>query len=199
MVDLLAFLLLSFASIREGCPCHTSSDDIDLSRRDHDLREHRNAQCDNCPMKGNWGPWMAAGGAIKLVGRLLEVGGQTLLFELAVLGLDDRERGIVLRDFDAARRHIWLTVAIKLSFWRQFPWCLFGIAHRCEEEARHSARRSLRMFAALAAGTRIDVITALMLHPDNPCREQVVAFATAGVAMNALPLLLRLAARMFFV
>ena len=73
-------------------------------------------------MRGMWAAWLAAGELERVVDGLLNAAYTTLLIEIAAIGLDDAQRGIVLRDFDAARRHIWMTLVIKLSFWRLLPW-----------------------------------------------------------------------------
>ena len=196
MVDILAFFLLSLTALLEGCPCHTHHLDIDYSRRGQGLRHPD--PCHGCPMKGLWAPWLAAGGLIRLVGRWMDTALTTLLFELAVLGLDNRERGIVLRDFDAARRHVWLTIVLKLSFWRELPWCLFALGHWSEGVARHCCRRALRMFTAQGAEANRHIITRLLLDPAQHGRRQLERFALENEPLDALPFLNRMAARMLF-
>ena len=77
----------------------------------------------------------------------------------------------MLADFTAARRHIIFTLTLKLSFWRQLPWILFGLAHHIPTAARECGRRAL----SLARNLSDEALRAL------PWFAQVILVAGSGV------------------
>ena len=105
---------MSISSLLEGRSCHSQGEDIDFSRRHrrNERGEDRGNDGTDCPMRGMWAPWLAVGGLERLMNRWLNIAMNSLLLELAVLGLDDRERGIILRDYmmlraDTFGLHSW--------------------------------------------------------------------------------------------
>ena len=71
-------------------------------------------------------------GSINLIGPGVVVDPGALLVELAALGLCADGRAKILRNFQAARRHIWLVFTMKFSFWFGYAFwlcffCLFSL------------------------------------------------------------------------
>ena len=186
MVDVLAFLILWMSRWYDACPCH--SDEInaaDMSdwRRRSRLRER---VCGNCVMNARRGPEMASGCMMEFLRKLLDVGVSVILCELAQIGLDQSDTGAILHEFIQARRHIWLTMVVKHSYWCYEPWAFFGLGHLNVGIARACARRCVRMRGRLLAqpGKPIHRLTKLMLFNDTMW-DELNRFAS-GCDMEAL-------------
>jgi hypothetical protein len=199
MLAILSFFLLHLTGLLEGCPCHhDTADDVDFNWRNRQQYYNKRAKRAKCVMGGRWAPQLAAGLIFAEIRRLLEFANNALLIELATIGLSDAERAIIMRDFEAARRHVWLTFSLKFGFWGQLPWLLFGIAHNDTIIARSCARKALQLFDAAAAGKVHHYVTLLLLMPGSVGREQLEFFARGQRDLMELPFLSRMAARFMF-
>ena len=110
-------------------------------------------------MRGRLAALMASGDFFEFIHSLLDKAYNTLLVELAVLGLVGEDLGTVMRAFDSGTRFIWQPRTMKLSFWRQLPWVIMGSSHYDVDRARRCARRALRLFQALGPGAVVHLLT----------------------------------------
>ena len=149
MMDLVSWLILTCSSWIDSCPCHWSLPTAfaisSQARRAYWLQRQ---QMDKCIMSCRRCPELAAGALFDLVNRLLGVMQNALLSELqSIYGLSDEDIAKVMLDFTSARRHIWLTIQIKLSFWLRLPWHLLGLGYHRLDVARQICRRCLELRA----------------------------------------------------
>ena len=104
-----------------------------------------------------------------------------------------------MRAFDAARRHIWLTYKVKLSFWFTLPWVLLGLGHATVEVAVQCGLRALDLFNILPNDHPHHWVTMLLCMPGSMGRQQLELFMSRARGLCELPLLHRMAARFKFV
>ena len=128
---------------------------------------------------------------MKLAERLLNAVHNTLVVELAGLGVIGADIGRIMRDFANGRKHIWFTLVVKASFWQQLLWHFFGIAHNTLHLARACATRCLQLKENILPGDPIHWLTEMLLFTERGFRE-LVAFAQGG-PMETLHFLIRFA------
>ena len=121
-----------------------------------------------------------------------------LLFEIAADGCSEEDKAIIIRDFEAARRHVWFTFLVRLSFWQQLPWVLFGLGHRDIDIAIACCRRALQLFASLGDEYPHHWVTMLLCMPGSLGLQQLLAFVSRELPLEALPFLHRMRARFKF-
>ena len=80
-----------------------------------------------------------------LSGLLTRANGDLLASrQLQRLGaIDPAEQAAAIAHFESGRRHIKFVFMVKLAFWQQFPWLLFGLAHHDKLQAQACARRAI--------------------------------------------------------
>ena len=152
-----------------------------------------------CPMRTRRAPEMAGGSFMRLLTHLLGTCHNTLLFELASNGASEEEKGIIMRDFEAVRRHLWFTFKMKLSFWFTLPWVLMGLGHASVEVAVECGRRALALFNLLPDDHPHHWVTMLLCMHGSLGRQQFELFVSRARGLCVLPLLHRMAARFKFV
>ena len=89
--------------------------------------------------------------------------------------------------FVAARRHLKLTMMVKLSHWHQLPWVLFGLAHHCEEKARACASRALCLFADVPDPNLQHRVSVALCAPGSIAHEQMLLFVRGERSLTDLP------------
>ena len=136
-------------------------------------------------MSSRRGPEMAAGEIMLMVRRLLEAISTSLLFELSALGLEQIDIAAIMRDFSAARRHIYFTMMVKNSYWGSPPWLFMGLGHRNVDIARAVARRCLLLKEKLDLLAPIHYVTFQILFVPL-LLSQLQDFA-AGADLTTLP------------
>ena len=144
--------------------------DAAMSSRANRKYYQRQLQC-SCVLSGRRGPNFAAKDFMQLVLRLLSTAHNVLLVELAGMGVQDGDLTIVMREFSAARRHIWFTLTVKMSFWQSVPWLFFGIGHMNTDVARAIARRCLQLRVRIEANDPIEWFTFVLLFTERGFRE----------------------------
>ena len=129
MVAMGGRVLQKLSGWAEGCPCHQGLYDTWLDRQDErykrktHLRERTGQE--SCPLDTRRAPECAAGD----FKELLRIANVTLLTNRALGPLSEEQRATILRDFGQLRRHVLFLCSVKLRFWQQLPWILFGTAH----------------------------------------------------------------------
>ena len=104
-------------------------------------------------------------------------------------GLPTHERPILLRDLASLRRHVYFTCTLKVSWWQQLPWVLFGIAHHREATARQCARRALQLYHSAGPEATHHWVAHLLLGQGTMGFEQMVRFVEGAARLDALPIL----------
>ena len=61
--------------------------------------------------------------------RLLELGYNVLILELAEVGVGAADRAIIIGDYGNMRRYVFFVFLMKFSHWQQLPWVLLGLGH----------------------------------------------------------------------
>lgn len=178
MMDVLAFLVLWLSNWYDGCPCHNAqltANDINSYQKRSRLRERLGG---DCVMNSRRGPEFAVGAMMQFVRHLLDVSLAAIVSEIAQVGVNQDEIGIISQEFTRARRHFWFTMVVKHSYWSHQPWCFFGLAHHLEHIARSCAKRALRLRESLLRdrSRAIHWITKLLLFDTTVVRE-LQAFA----------------------
>lgn len=198
MLAHVADALAGLAGWSEGCPCHDHGAEASTTHhhRHQELFERTGHR--SCPMATRRAPECAAGDMVSQVQGLFSTLSGHVLMSPGMRRLKDEEKSMILTDFAAARKHVYLTVALKLSFWRHLPWVLFGIAHHQEHKARASARRALALFHAAGDSSPQHVVAAALCAPGTVGHEQLTLFASGERGMSDLPALQMWAARFRF-
>ena len=57
--------------------------------------------------------------------------------------LEAGDRLVILQDFERARAHLISTFTLKLSHWREAPFCIFGIGHYAGRKAMQCFRKAM--------------------------------------------------------
>ena len=141
-IELIAQTLERCLQWAESCPCHWERDTAGVD--DETLALWR-----ACPLRTRRCPEMAAGDFLSMVQESLSTSASIISLALPA-GLTREERLEVLTDFEAARNHLLYYFHLKLQYWQEPPWCIFGMAHAATEVAlRAEERRDCQ-----TAGTR---------------------------------------------
>jgi hypothetical protein len=111
--------------------------------------------------------------------------------------LTDLERVVVMMDFAQARRHLKFDFKVKLSFWQQLPWILFGLAHCDLTIARWCGQRSLALWAAAGDDVEHHPLALLLCVPGTIGYDQMILFI-GGRLLQSLEYLESIVARFFF-
>ena len=197
MLSLVGAVLLHVSSWAEGCACHREAFSTNaqtyFSRGEQFKKK---TGCLHCPMCTRLAPECAAGELFEMLEMLFGTVLATLLMDSSMQGLSELERGLVMRDFVALRRHVFTYLRIKMSFWRQLPWVLLGIAHPNRQKAVECARRALALSQLVTA--RVHWLVASMCTAGSICYQQLVLFIS-GADLLSLPTLALWAAKFRFV
>jgi hypothetical protein len=199
MLDQLGEILQELTRVLESCPCHHGN--IRLEGPTRHLRRNRFLQavaCHACPLSTMWAPELAVGDHLVIVRKLLSMGHTWLLTTPSFVVLTEAYKGGVVKDWAAGRRHILVTLQLKFSFWKQLPWCLFGLGHPKDVCARAAGRRSLALFAAAGDGANHHWLSMTMCAAGTDLHDQVVRYSTGEIERSQAPALCRMAARFRF-
>jgi hypothetical protein len=183
MIKRIGDALLYLAAWSEGCPCHTDDETLRAPTREQRVRRFKTRfGSATCPMLTRRAPECAAGSLEVIIRRMFEEAQNNILLSHAVAKLSPPERAEVLRDFAEAKRHVFFTMTLKLSFWRQLPWVLFGIGHQNSETARACGHRALQLFYNSADDEVHHWVTLLLCGPGAPhmCSQLLLKFVSAG-------------------
>ena len=89
---------------------------------------------------------LAADEIMNVLRRFLHIASGSIAVEFAAAGVVAADVAAIMRDFAAARQHMYFIFCVKFSYWRQLPMILFGIAHRIIPVAKSCAQRALQLF-----------------------------------------------------
>lgn len=184
--DFLGECLLSQSIWSEACPCHDEDPRMCGSSR-HLRREafKRLAGKTSCPLRCMRAPELATGSTGRFLERLLSVSNAELLMMPCFLACAPDERAIVSRDFGAAKRYSQFSFSIKLSFWPQLPWRIFGLAHHAPESAAQCAKAIVARAASIDDWSSQHPRTRELLQT-SALRRQLGDMAD-GVSLELLP------------
>jgi len=114
MADVFAWLFLYLSHWFDSCPCHcTVPDNADLTRRERRQYYRDRLNLRKCCMVCRRAPDFACGAVMVLLTRLLEMLQNGLLIELAGMGLLATDVAVIMRDFAAARRHVFIRLVME--------------------------------------------------------------------------------------
>ena len=130
-------------------------------------------------------PNCAAGEIMDILSQSLNQSHVYLLRDPIVLCCSRLDIGKIMRGFATLRRHISFYFTMKLSFWRQIPWVLFGLAHSVRSKAVECAKRALSLAAATPRALLHPLAVKICL-PGTICYAQIVAFIN-GADILSLP------------
>ena len=133
-VEKIATALEKCMAWAEGCSCHWRRDRSEVS-------DEVKALWRLCPLRCRRCPDMAAGEFMKQAQESLSVSSSEIALELPS-GLSPEDRVSILTDFEAARNHLLYYFHLKLQYWQQPPWCLFGVAHMSSQVALQSEEKA---------------------------------------------------------
>lgn len=142
-------VLRHLAGWSEGCPCHPLPERTDAARGQSRNDLMTDIGMHSCPMATRRAAECACGAVDNLVDELFTTRSAELLFDDVLREASPEERGRVLQDFAALRRHVVFTLNIKLSFWKQLPWIAFGISHHEVNQAIAAGSRMLALYDEL--------------------------------------------------
>ncbi len=200
MIDTAGEVLEMFSAISESCPCHRGVLRLrGPSRHQRQRRLMEETGRTVCPMASRMAPEFAGGEHFGLVRRLASMAQSALTLSAAFVALDEAGRGVVARDWASARRHIIFMMQLKLGFWRQLPWLLFGLAHGSAEVARECGARSLRLYVHGGDAREHHWLSHFMLGVGSRCREQLESFIAWQRPLSDFDLLERMCARFRFI
>ena len=193
-------VLQNIALWSESCPCHD-----DLVVRAHDSASRQRAFKEKigrptCPMSTRRAPELACGALSVFMDTLFARNDADLLLQDVVRQAPNRVRTIVNSDFEKFRRHVLLTIDIKMAFWSQLPWILFGVAHHDVELARRAGERAIVLFDADNAGEfgAYHWLSLTACAPGSVGRGQLAQFCQGTASLSELPFLHQLASKLRF-
>ena len=138
---------------------------------------------------------MAAGAVFDLLKVLWDVTHAELLMHPALVALENEGRFEILAEFVKARKYVFFYFKLKLSFWEQLPWQMFGLADHRIEYARACTRRVLKLFDAAPS---MHWLAICLCEHGSIGRSQLERFIS-GTSLDALPALEFQVAKMRFV
>ena len=199
MVDTLGETCELLARFAEGCSCHTEALEFEgLSRLKRANVFQERANMDACPMRTLQAPAFAAGKHLDILKTLSRKSNVALLLQPSMRALDHDARSCVLGDFARARQHMSLCFGLRLSFWMQLPWVLFGLGHHAETSARECARRALALYAAAPESYTHHPLSVKLCAPGSLGCVQLQRFANGQASLQELPFLQLEAAKLRF-
>ena len=172
----------------ESCPCpHHPTDSAKAT----------------CPLRTRRGPELAAGSMPELLHSSFEYVSAALLAHPCMANLAEGEHQLILTDFQRARQHLVLATQIKLGFWQQLPYVLFGLGHKDAATQRQCAARALQLFdssEAAAAGDRRlhHHVTLALCAPETAARRDLEALIAGRMTVQDSPALLVWAGKFMF-
>ena len=182
MVMALFNIVQNLSSWFEDCQCHEELLQQHASKHRRSSRKEM-FMCGpyaSCPMKGKRAPELASGALNRVFDELVSMRKASLLRSMAEQHLDQEGHALVLHDFDAGRNYIQLGLQVKLDFWNKLPWRLAALGHNDTQVARTAAHEILETCEGLGVADPFLVhhpTTLKFLHPTNPLRQMVQAFA----------------------
>ena len=112
-----------------------------------------------------------------------------------VAALNHDQRAGVVHDFSRARQHISMVMHSKLSFWRQMPWALCGLAHHDSGVSRACGQRAVQLWASMPGDAQHHRITLEFFALGCQGHTDLQRYLNGGVALQDLPHLEFLVAR----
>lgn len=190
MLDMVGECFESMARWGESCPCHSEKVELQgMSRWKRGRAMMQDIGKVSCPMRSCRAPCCAAGEHFRHLHRLVHTTNNTLLWNPCIARLSAVDRALVLGDFGRARQHVQLCLKIRLSYWKQTPWSLFGTAHLNAAVARDCARLSLALFESATDDTEHHPLTLLFCAADSIGGVQLRLFASGERSLDQLPFL----------
>ena len=142
-------------------------------------------------------PECAAGEHFEFSHMMLDVQQSALLMQPEFIALSPSDSQTLLADFSRAKQQIAFIFRAKLSFWRDLPWVLLGLAHHNEGVARQCGKRALQPWEALPPEVTPHPLASQMLNPGR-ARTELQDFID-GTPLHQLPWLELLTSRFRFV
>ena len=116
----------------EGCPCHWH------------LTSQKKNSLGNCRWKAARAPELAAGDAINLFKRSMEVSRHHIATCISLV--PESQQHSLRTDFELSRATLSVELICKLGYWSKLPHCLCGLAHYDPTKATKSAIRCLEQW-----------------------------------------------------
>lgn len=199
MLDTLGESFELMARWGESCPCHSQLPVLrGLTRWKRGSALVQDIGQVVCPMRTLRAPCCAAGEHFHMLRRLTSMADSSLLLHPCVCRLSDDARTVVLGDFARGRQHVLLCLRVRLSFWQQLPWCLFGLGHRDANVAIDCARRSLALFEGSPVDHSHHSLTLTLCAAEGVGGAQLRLFASRQRSLEELPFLQMMAAKLKF-
>ena len=177
----------------EGCSCHEAENGEKTwhkRRKAIDKTLHgRGVSAENCVFKGRRANELADDFLERVLRRLVSLCATSIIPEVDLPPEDQR---ILLQDWNASSDIIIATLQIKLSYWRNLPHKLAGLAVDDEDRARVIAQECVDLFELAPGNHHRMTLRFLDYHfqgdydHDIPLRPQLDRFI-AGEALKNLP------------
>ena len=142
-----------------SCSCHYGLPRADVDKDVRDL-------WDSCPMRGRRCPELVGGDFFTMLQCFLQTCSVSLEMQLPS-SLSSEERIKLLRDFELSKQELLTTYVVKLSFWRQAPFAVVGLAHA------DPAVRTKSLVTCLNSNSQHSKVQLLKRHEDI-CRAFLV-------------------------
>ena len=186
MLDHLGEVILKLIKYGEGCHCHTIVSLFLKGPSRHTDPQERQSRPTPCAMRGRRAPEMEAGDFMAFVRQILEVVNGTIVIALWFIALNPEDRSLLMDDWTALRLHLRFTLNIKLSFWRQLRWILFGLAHHLSDRAVECGRRALAL-AAMYGRAGQHELALQFCFCGGLLYDQMVLFCRGITSISTLP------------
>ena len=123
MLESLAVVLQKCLAWAEGCPCHSNLE-LPAGQASDTLRR----LWFTCPLRGCRAPELAAGDFFEVFRKNFQQSSAALLLSLP-RDLSSEDRMNLLHDFESAKNHLHFVFRLRLAFWFDLPWKVYGCAH----------------------------------------------------------------------
>jgi hypothetical protein len=176
------FCIITYMMIwAEGCPCHVNLPELHgntkyMRRKKFQASLGLNASCPLCTRRA---ACLSAGEFHAVLAELFSIRTSTIMVNVLPRLQSQRDRDIVLRDWERGRRAFIFTMTVKLAPWQQLPMLLCGGGHHNEQVARSIIRRAFAMFDELAAVSQngsMHPLSLVFFDRASPLFAEVVMF-----------------------
>jgi hypothetical protein len=191
-------LVAKFSSWCEGCPCHMN---YITKKKSHDCHFHHaeiKKAIKDCPLGGCLGPNMVAGDFQTHCDAVANMSSTDIMLSCSIVNLSSADEASVTDDFSKGVSFILLELKLKLNFWNELPYIIFGLAHFNEDVARSIAVLALALWVGSALPREAHHRLTIVFFAEGALRSELDAFI-AGGTRNALPILWLALAKLFFV
>ena len=182
----------------ESCPCHGHDEELQGKAKHSKTGLFARIGLCSCPLASRRAPECAAGAILKVIEQGLQSLQRTVMLQDSFLACGEDARQVVLSDCNHAKRYCVLVARMKFSHWEQLPWVLMGLGHHEADAARRCGARALQLYAAMGDQVTQHPVAHLLCCPGTQGHAQLTSFV-GGEALDALPLLRRVAAKYKFV